>query len=104
MVVPWRNRARRAVETRLRDGLRTTNGDARPHYIVCGNDALAYHLVNALGPATVRVTVVVPPRPHPTAPDITKIRGKMNMKAKGPAEGDDTPWWKAIWEDEGKKR
>ena len=74
MVVPWRNRARRAVETRLRDGLRT-NGDTRPHYIVCGHDALAYHLVNALGPATVRVTVVMPPGRHPTAPDISKIRG-----------------------------
>ncbi|GIF77078.1 NAD-binding protein [Asanoa siamensis] len=74
MVVPWRNRARRAVETRLRDGLRS-NGDSRPHYIVCGNDALAYHLVNALGPGTVRVTVVVPPQRHRTAPDITRIRG-----------------------------
>ncbi|GAA1880513.1 NAD-binding protein [Asanoa iriomotensis] len=81
MVVPWRNRARRAVETRLRDGLRTSNGDARPHYIVCGNDALAYHLVNALGPVTVRVTVVVPQRRHPTAPDITKIRGIRVIRA-----------------------
>ncbi|MDG4822497.1 NAD-binding protein [Asanoa sp. WMMD1127] len=80
MVVPWRNRARRAVETRLRDGLRT-NGDNRPHYIVCGHDALAYHLVNALGPATVRVTVVVPPGRHPTAPDITKIRGIRVLRA-----------------------
>jgi hypothetical protein len=26
------------------------------------------------------------------------------MKAQGPAEGEDTPWWKAIWEDEGKKK
>ncbi|MEV0715457.1 NAD-binding protein [Asanoa sp. NPDC050611] len=81
MVVPWRNRARRAVETRLRDGLRTSNGDARPHYIVCGNDALAYHLVNALGPAAVRVTVVVPQRRHPTAPEITKIRGIRVIRA-----------------------
>jgi Trk K+ transport system NAD-binding subunit len=80
MVVPWRNRARRAVEARLLDGLRT-NGDARPHYIVCGHDALAYHLVNALGPATVRVTVVVPPGRHPTAPDITTIRGIRVIRA-----------------------
>ncbi|HTF10197.1 MAG TPA: NAD-binding protein, partial [Asanoa sp.] len=80
MVVPWRNRARRAVETRLRDGLRT-NGDTRPHYIVCGHDALAYHLVNALGPATVRVTVVLPPGRHPTAPDIAKIRGIRVIRA-----------------------
>ena len=80
MVDPWRNRARRAVETRLRDGLRT-NGDGRPHYIVCGHDALAYHLVNALGPATVRVTVVVPPGRHPTAPEIAEIRGVRLIRA-----------------------
>ncbi|MEV4536958.1 NAD-binding protein [Asanoa sp. NPDC049518] len=86
MVVPWRNRARRAVETRIMrqptaGGLLRPNGDARPHYIVCGHDALAYHLVNALGPATVRVTVVVPPIRHPTAPDITKIRGIRVIRA-----------------------
>jgi hypothetical protein len=28
--------------------------------------------------------------------DIQKIRGRMNLKAAGPAE-DDEPWWKAIW-------
>ncbi len=50
----WRIRARRAVETRLRDGLRPT-ADARPHYVVCGDDALAFQLVNELltnGPNT----------------------------------------------------
>ena len=80
MVDPWRNRARRAVETRLRDGLRP-NGDNRPHYIVCGHDALAYHLVNALGPAAVRITVIVPPGRHPTAPDLAKIRGIRLIRA-----------------------
>lgn len=30
--------------------------------------------------------------------DIQKIRGRMNLKASGPAE-DDEPWWKAIWKD-----
>ena len=30
--------------------------------------------------------------------DIEKIRGRMNLKASGPAE-EDEPWWKAIWKD-----
>lgn len=30
--------------------------------------------------------------------DINKIRGRMNLKASGPAEGDE-PWWKTIWKD-----
>jgi len=83
MAVPWRNRARRAVETRFRDGLRA-NGDSRPHYIVCGQDALAYHLVTALGPASVRVTVITPPgrRPHTVTPDISAIRGIRLIKAE----------------------
>jgi hypothetical protein len=70
MVVPWRNRARRAVEVRLR-----SNGDTRPHYIVCGQDLLAYHMVNALGHGQVRVTVVVPPGRRPVGPDVTELRG-----------------------------
>jgi hypothetical protein len=30
--------------------------------------------------------------------DIQKIRGRMNLKASGPAE-EDEPWWKTIWKD-----
>jgi hypothetical protein len=30
--------------------------------------------------------------------DVQKIRGRMNLKASGPAE-EDEPWWKAIWKD-----
>jgi hypothetical protein len=30
--------------------------------------------------------------------DIQKIRGRMNLKATGPAE-EDEPWWKTIWKD-----
>jgi Trk K+ transport system NAD-binding subunit len=76
MVIPWRNRARRAVEVRLRP-----NGDTRPHYIVCGQDLLAYHVVNALGHGQVRVTVVVPPGRRPVGPDITEVRGVRTIKA-----------------------
>lgn len=75
----WRTRARRIVQTRLRDGLRPS-GDARPHYVVCGDDALAYHLVAELlgnesqgGPP--RVTVIVPFRRRVDGPDLRKLRG-----------------------------
>lgn len=30
--------------------------------------------------------------------DIQKIRGRMNLKASGPAE-EDEPWWKTLWKD-----
>jgi hypothetical protein len=30
--------------------------------------------------------------------DVNKIRGKMNLKASGPAK-EDEPWWKSIWND-----
>jgi hypothetical protein len=31
--------------------------------------------------------------------DVNKIRGRMNLKASGPAPAEDEPWWKAIWKD-----
>jgi Trk K+ transport system NAD-binding subunit len=79
----WRDRARRVVETRLRDGLRT-NGDVnRPHYLVCGQDALVFHLVNELLAADpqMRVTVIVPLRRRPDGPDVRALRGVRVLKA-----------------------
>ncbi|MDW5325438.1 NAD-binding protein [Plantactinospora sp. KLBMP9567] len=75
----WRTRARRAFETQLRDGLRT-NGDHRPHYVVCGQDALAVHLVSELlgndpQSSGVRVTVIVPYRRRSDGSDIRSVRG-----------------------------
>ena len=81
MVVPWRNRAKRSMQTRLREGLRP-NGDLRPHYIVCGQDPLAYHLVNTLVPGSARITVIVPPGRRPVGPDITAIRGVRSIRAE----------------------
>lgn len=81
----WRNRARRAMQIRTRDG-RWGNGDGRPHYVVCGQDALAYHLVDELlanesqgGPA--RVTVIVPQRRRADGPDIRTLRGIRIIKS-----------------------
>lgn len=81
----WRTRARRVVETRLAHGLRP-NGDTRPHYVVCGQDALAFHLVSELlanesqgGPP--RVTVIVPYRRRPDGPDLRTLRGVRVIRA-----------------------
>ena len=70
---------------RLRDGLRA-NGDPRPHYVVCGQDALAFHLVNTLlgdemQSGSVRVTVIVPHRRRTDGPDPRTIRGIRVIKA-----------------------
>ena len=84
----WRNRAKRAVEARLRDGLRT-NGDTRPHYVICGQDALAYHLINELLniDPQVRITVLVPYRRRSDGPDIRTGRGIRVIKSDRLDEG-----------------
>ncbi|MER7166565.1 NAD-binding protein [Micromonospora sp. NPDC000207] len=83
MSEPWRDIARRAVGSGLR--LRA-NGDPRPHYVICGQDALAYHVVKGLLDTeqradTVRVTVVVPHRRRSDGPDVRSIRGVRVVKA-----------------------
>ncbi|MCI4063039.1 NAD-binding protein [Micromonospora sp. R77] len=56
------------------------NGDARPHYVVCGSDPLAYWVVRSLlateTPAgQVRVTLVVPERRRSDGPDGRDLDG-----------------------------
>lgn len=80
MADPWRNRARRIIETRLLDGLRT-NGESRPHYVICGHDALAYRVAQQLLDAAVRVTVIVPRRRRTDVPDILSIEGIRKVHA-----------------------
>ncbi|MFV2009344.1 MULTISPECIES: NAD-binding protein [unclassified Micromonospora] len=75
-VDPWRDRARRAVGGRLR-----SNGDNRPHYVVCGHDPLAYRLVGELVAAAATVTVIVPTRPRPDGPDMRSIKGIRLLRA-----------------------
>jgi Trk K+ transport system NAD-binding subunit len=73
-----RGRARRTVEAKLRQGLRQglrPTGDDRPHYVVCGQDPLAFHLVTALLADSARVTVIVPGTRRPDGPDVRGIRG-----------------------------
>ncbi|WCN81165.1 NAD-binding protein [Micromonospora sp. LH3U1] len=77
MVEPWRDRARRAVDWNWR--LRSA-GDPRPHYVICGRDALAYYVARAmlesdLPDGGARVTVVVPERYRSNGPDVAGLRG-----------------------------
>ncbi|KAB1926372.1 TrkA family potassium uptake protein, partial [Micromonospora sp. ALFpr18c] len=77
MAEPWRDRARRAVEWNWR--LRAA-GDPRPHYVICGRDALAYYVARAmleseLPAGGARVTVVVPERYRSNGPDVAGLRG-----------------------------
>jgi Trk K+ transport system NAD-binding subunit len=78
-VDPWRNRARRAVVSRLRDGLRT-NGET-PHYVVCGSDPLAYRVVAELIASEARVTVIIPTRRRADGPDIAGVKGIRILRA-----------------------
>ncbi|GLZ61946.1 NAD-binding protein [Micromonospora sp. NBRC 107095] len=77
MAEPWRDRARRAVEWNWR--LRSV-GDPRPHYVICGKDALAYYVARAMLESDLpvggaRVTVVVPERYRSNGPDVAGLRG-----------------------------
>jgi len=58
------------MESRLRG-----SGDPRPHYVVCGQDPLAYRLVKELLAAVVTVTVIVPTRRRGDGPDMRLIKG-----------------------------
>jgi Trk K+ transport system NAD-binding subunit len=83
MADPWRDRARRAVEARR---LLRTGTDQRAHYVVCGQDALAFHLVNSLlgtevPSRPIRITVIVPQRRRPDWPEIRPVKGVRVIRA-----------------------
>jgi Trk K+ transport system NAD-binding subunit len=79
---PWRHRARRALASRLPDGLRR-NGEDGSHYVVCGGDPLTYRLVNELVAAgDSRVTVILPQRRRSDAADIAAVRGIRVLRAE----------------------
>ena len=78
-VDPWRDRARRALATRLRDNLPTDN---RPHYVICGSDPLVYTIAEELAGHRVRVTAVVPPRMRADVPDLAALRGVRVLRAE----------------------
>ena len=65
---PSKEVTRRSLVSRLRE----RNGDARPHFVVCGADALVYTLADELANSghRIRLTVIAP---HEVRPDIPEI-------------------------------
>lgn len=61
--------------TRLRER-NGRNGDARPHFVVCGADALVYTLAEELANSghRIRLTVITPTRVRPEVPDFGDLR------------------------------
>ncbi|HEY2949140.1 MAG TPA: NAD-binding protein [Micromonosporaceae bacterium] len=78
---PWRQRARRAIVSRWRDGFGNDEGIPEPHLVVCGNDALAYRLVLELTLAAgARITVLATGAGRLDTPDVRTIKGVRLVK------------------------
>lgn len=77
-----RDAVRRSLVSRLRDGLAPA-GDSRPHFVVCGSDALVYTLVEELANTRhrIRITAIVPPRLRADVPDLGAVRGVRVIRA-----------------------
>ena len=58
--------------------LRERNGDARPHFVVCGADALVYTLADELASPghRIRLTVITPAQIRPDVPDFDELRAR----------------------------
>ncbi|MFI5932542.1 potassium channel family protein [Actinoplanes sp. NPDC051494] len=78
-VDPLRAGIRRSLVSRLLP----RNGDPRPHFVVCGADALVYTLAEELSNAghRVRLTVIVPTRLRRDVPDLAGLRGVRVIRA-----------------------
>lgn len=79
---PSRDQQRRSLVSRLRD--RNGDADVRPHFVVCGGDALVYTLAEELSNSghRIRLTVIVPPRLRPDVPDLIQLRGVRVIRAE----------------------
>jgi Trk K+ transport system NAD-binding subunit len=77
-VEPVREPPGRSLVSRLR---RTT--DARPHFVICGADALVYTVAEELSNAghRIRLTVIVPAELRPDVPDLATLRGVRVIRA-----------------------
>lgn len=73
---------RRSVLSRLRNGL--PNGDdSRPHFVVCGGDALVYTLAEELATTAqrIRLTVIAPRSLRAEVPELTDLRDVRVIRA-----------------------
>ncbi|MFI5895357.1 potassium channel family protein [Actinoplanes sp. NPDC051513] len=71
---PAKEIPRRSLVSRLRD----RNGDDRPHYLVCGADALVWTLAEELisSGRRLRLTVIVPPDLRPDVPAFDDLQAR----------------------------
>ena len=69
--------------SRLQHRLTQNGSDGRPHFVICGADALVYTLAEELASAgrRLRITVVVPHRLRGDVPDLTSLRGVRVIRA-----------------------
>jgi Trk K+ transport system NAD-binding subunit len=57
--------------------LRERTGDPRPHFVVCGADALVFTLADELATSgRLRITVITPPDLRPGVPDLSVLRAR----------------------------
>jgi Trk K+ transport system NAD-binding subunit len=71
---PSKEASRRSLVSRLRE----RSGDARPHFVVCGADALVYTLADELASSghRVRLTVITPNEVRADVPDFADLRAR----------------------------
>jgi Trk K+ transport system NAD-binding subunit len=79
-VDPNREAPGRSLVSRLR---LPRPADVRPHFVICGADALVYTVAEELANAghRIRLTVIVPPRLRADVPDLTALRGVRVIRA-----------------------
>ncbi|HET6533256.1 MAG TPA: NAD-binding protein [Actinoplanes sp.] len=78
-----RELTRRSLMSRLQQRLAQNGGDGRPHFVICGADALVYTLAEELSTAghRIRITVVAPHRVRDNVPDLSSLRGVRVIRA-----------------------
>jgi Trk K+ transport system NAD-binding subunit len=86
---PSRDVLRRSLMSRLQQRMAQNGGDGRPHFVICGGDALAYTLAEELSKAghRIRITVVLPHKLRANMPDPGILRGVRVLRADRLDEG-----------------
>ena len=74
---------KRSLMSRLQQRLAQNGDDGRPHFVICGADALVYTLTEELSTAghRIRITVVAPHRVRSDMPDLNALRGVRVIRA-----------------------
>ena len=80
---------RRSLMSRLQHRLTQNGSDGRPHFVICGSDALAYTLAEELSNSghRIRITVVMPHKLPKEVPDLANLRGVRVVRANRLDEG-----------------